>query len=89
MFIKVLVYKVFIIKEIICCTQAKWSNKKTTGFYAQEIEHIDPWNCFVNEDINGYKTLNYIGLIAPLVTYCQHLEKRITELETQLEGGIN
>lgn len=63
--------------------------QKTTGFYAQEVEHIDPWNCFVNEDINGYKTLNYIGLIAPLVTYCQHLEKRITELETQLEGGID
>ena len=63
--------------------------QKITGFYAQEVECIDPWNCFVNEDTNGYKTLNYIGLIAPLVTYCQHLEKRITELETQLEGGIN
>ena len=66
-----------------------FKEQKATGFYAQEVESIDPWNCFVNEDSDGYKTLNYIGLIAPLVTYCQHLEKRITELETQLEGGIN
>ena len=63
--------------------------QKATGFYAQEVESIDSWNCFVTEDIDGYKTLNYIGLIAPLVTYCQHLEKRITELETQLKGGMN
>lgn len=58
------------------------------GFYAQDVEEIDSWGCMVGE-MNGYKTLGYTELIAPLVTYCQHLEKRIVELESQLEGGGN
>lgn len=50
------------------------------GFYAQDVENADKWNCMVDE-MNGYKTLGYTELIAPLVAYCQHLEKRIEELE--------
>ena len=50
------------------------------GFYAQDVESADKWNCMVGE-INGFKTLGYTELIAPLVAYCQSLEARITELE--------
>lgn len=32
-------------------------------------------------EMNGYKTLGYSEIIAPLVAYCQHLEKRIKKLE--------
>lgn len=50
------------------------------GFYAQDVESIDPWDCMIGE-MNGYKTLGYTEIIAPLVTYCQHLEERIKQLE--------
>lgn len=50
------------------------------GFYAQDVEEADKWQCMVGE-MNGYKTLCYIELIAPLVAYVQKLEKRIEELE--------
>lgn len=56
--------------------------QKHVGFYAQDIEEIDKWNCMVGE-MNGYKTLSYTELIAPLVKYCQSLEKRIEELENK------
>ena len=64
-------------------------NEEHLGFYAQEVEEVNPWKANLTPSIGKYKGLNYTELIAPLVTYCQHLEKRITELETQLEGGIN
>ena len=54
---------------------------KQVGFYAQDIEAIDPWQTFVMTDNEGFKLLNYTALIAPLVTYCQKLEQRIEELE--------
>lgn len=50
------------------------------GFYAQDVEEADKWGCMVGE-MNGYKTLGYMELIAPLVAYVQKLEKRIEELE--------
>lgn len=50
------------------------------GFYAQDVAEQDKWNCMTGE-MNGYMTLGYTELIAPLVAYCQHLEKRIAELE--------
>ena len=50
------------------------------GFYAQDVAKYD--DVLVGED-NGYMTLNYRGLIAPLVAYVQHLEKRIEELEKE------
>ena len=62
----------------------KKNDMNQIGFYAQDIEQIDPWNCLVGES-EGYKTLNYIGMIAPLVTYCQYLEKRIDKLEAELK----
>lgn len=55
------------------------------GFYAQDIEEIDPYMCMVGET-NGYKTLGYTELIAPLVRYCQSLEERVAELEDKING---
>ena len=54
--------------------------EKHVGFYAQDVEEIDKWDCMVGE-MNGYKTLGYMELIAPLVAYVQKLEKRIEDLE--------
>ena len=50
------------------------------GFYAQDVAEADPWNCMTGE-MNGYMTLSYTELIAPLVAYCQHLEERVEKLE--------
>lgn len=50
------------------------------GFYAQDVVKSDPWNCMTGE-MNGYMTVGYAEIIAPLVAYCQSLEKRIEELE--------
>lgn len=50
------------------------------GFYAQDVKMADKWDCMTDEK-DGYLTLGYIELIAPLVAYCQKLEKRIEELE--------
>jgi hypothetical protein len=54
------------------------------GFYAQDVEEADKWDCMVGE-MNGYKTLGYVEIIAPLVAYCQHLEERIEALERMVE----
>jgi hypothetical protein len=50
------------------------------GFYAQDVAAVDPWNSMTGES-GGYMTLSYTEIIAPLVKYCQSLEKRIAELE--------
>ena len=52
------------------------------GFYAQDVEATDKWHALVGE-MNGFKTLDYMGIIAPLVAYCQHLERRIEKLEKE------
>lgn len=55
-------------------------DKDHVGFYAQDVEEADTWHCMTGE-LNGFKTLDYTEIIAPLVAYCQSLEKRIEELE--------
>ena len=54
--------------------------KKHVGFYAQDIKEVDKWGCMTDE-MNGYMTLGYMELLAPMVAYIQRLEKRIEELE--------
>lgn len=67
--------------------------RKELGFYAQDVEDTNLGEYLVDEsDDHGYedfKNLSYDGLIAPLVAYCQHLEKRIEQLEARLDetGG--
>lgn len=58
------------------------------GFYAQDVDDADPYGAFVTEterDGESIKMLDYSGLIAPMVAYCQHLERRIEALERRLE----
>ena len=52
------------------------------GFYAQDVKEADKWDCMTGE-MNGYLTLGYTELIAPLVAYVQKLEERIAELEKE------
>lgn len=55
--------------------------EKHVGFYAQDVAEVDKWDCMIGEEMNGYMTLGYMELIAPMVAYIQRLEKRIEELE--------
>lgn len=62
----------------------KMNDEDHVGFYAQDVEESDKWNSMVGE-MNGYKTLGYTEIIAPLVAYCQKLEERIANLEKQIQ----
>lgn len=59
--------------------------RRELGFYAQDVEETNLGEYLVDEAENygfeDFKNLSYDGIIAPLVAYCQHLEKRIEELE--------
>ena len=62
--------------------------ERHVGFYAQDVQDADPWGtATVSPDHSDESldfdplTLDYTALIAPLVAYCQHLEKRIEALE--------
>jgi hypothetical protein len=61
--------------------------RKQAGFYAQDVEEAckEGWPASpVSEVGDGSESrliLDYQALIAPLVAYCQHLEKRIEQLE--------
>jgi hypothetical protein len=52
---------------------------KDLGVIAQEVEQVFPE--LVGVDQRGYKTVNYIGLIAPLIEAVKELDARITALE--------
>ena len=63
------------------------------GFYAQDVDEADTWDTVMVEPQHTDEskdfdplTLEYTALIAPLVAYCQHLEKRIGELEDRIES---
>lgn len=63
------------------------------GFYAQDVDEADTWDTVMVEPQHTDEskdfdplTLEYTALIAPLVAYCQHLEKRIGELEERIEA---
>ena len=59
--------------------------RRELGFYAQDVEETNLGEYLVDESedfgFEDFKNLSYDGMIAPLVAYCQHLEKRIEELE--------
>ena len=54
------------------------------GFIAQEVEPVLPST--VSEGKDGYLSLNYQELIAPLYALVQEQEKRITQLEARLKA---
>ena len=52
------------------------------GFYAQDVQEVDPYDSsMVQVARNGFLSLNYTAIIAPLVAYVQALEARIESLE--------
>lgn len=66
--------------------------ERHTGFYAQDVQDAEPdgWDTatvtaqHTDEGLDfDPLTLDYQALIAPLVAYCQHLEKRIEALEKE------
>lgn len=54
------------------------------GFIAQEVEKIFP--DLVTTDSNGYKTMNYIGVIPVLTEAVKELKKENEELKSTLES---
>lgn len=57
------------------------------GFYAQDVQEADPNETgTVREGQDGFLSLDYSALIAPLVAYTQSLEARIAELEAKING---
>jgi hypothetical protein len=49
------------------------------GVIAQEVEQVFPE--LVHTDPGGYKRVNYLGLIAPLIEAVKELDARIEKLE--------
>jgi hypothetical protein len=56
---------------------------KDLGVIAQEVEKVFPE--LVHVDHRGYKTVNYQGLIAPLIEAVKELDVRIAALEAARE----
>jgi endosialidase-like protein len=52
---------------------------KDLGVIAQEVEQVFPE--LVHTDDRGYKTVNYLGLIAPLIEAVKELDIRLQALE--------
>lgn len=64
----------------------KKDGSRHTGFYAQDVRDADEWGTKTVRpldpaDEDSMLGLGYEELIAPLVAYCQQLEKRIERLE--------
>jgi len=60
------------------------NNDASTGFIAQDVEHIFP--DVVTTDINtGLKSVNYAALMAPLVEAVKEQQSRIDKLEAEID----
>lgn len=76
------------VNEFINRLKPAWFEKdeqKHLGFYAQDVQQTDRWQCMVDNDTNGYLTLGYTEILAPLVAYCQNLEQKVETLEQRIE----
>ena len=51
------------------------------GVIAQEVEEVFPELVHMSPD--GYKTVNYLGLIAPLIEALKELDARVDALESK------
>lgn len=61
----------------------KATNKKDIGFIAQDIEKIYP-ELVSNNGSDGMKAVNYMGLVAPMVSAIQELKRENDDLRHQL-----
>lgn len=66
-----------------CKYQYKGCDEVRYGFIAQEVQEIMP--DAVVEDDNGYLSLNYEQMIAPLYALVQEQQTRIDELENRID----
>jgi len=62
----------------------KADGRVSTGFVAQEVEAQYPYMVTTNPE-TGMMSVEYIQVVAPLVSAVQQLEARITELEAELQ----
>ena len=66
--------------------------ERRLGFYAQDVEKADRWQtstvseCEADERLGAVKSLDYSALIAPLVAYCQKLEKRLEGMQVEIDN---
>ena len=60
------------------------SHKTMSGFIAQEVQEIIP--DLVSNNNDGFKTVNYIGVIPHLVEAIKEQQKMIEELKAKIEN---
>ena len=63
---------------------------KSMGLYAQDVRKLDKWNVFtqyadekIKAPFKDFLILDYTAIMMPLISYCQNLEKRISQLENK------
>jgi len=59
--------------------RTKRQGTKDVGVIAQELQEIFPE--LVSEDVDGYLTVSYVGLLIPLIKTVQEQQKQIDELK--------
>jgi hypothetical protein len=64
--------------------RTKRQGTKDVGVIAQEIQEIFPE--LVSEDVDGYLTVSYVGLLIPLIKTVQEQQKQIDELKKLISG---
>lgn len=64
----------------------KWeeSGKQDIGLIAQDVEKVYPELVITNE-LTGYKSIQYAGIIAPLIETVKQQQERINALEARIE----
>lgn len=60
-------------------------NKTEFGFVAQDVEEIFPNLVTTAEDVSHTKSMNYVGLIAPLVEAIKEQQMMIEDLKSEVE----
>lgn len=70
----------------------KWNDLKPRGddlehigYIAQDVEKIAPY--LVGEDANGYKSLDYIGLLCAKIEYLERKVEQLSRYITEREGA--
>jgi len=64
--------------------RTKRQGTKDVGVIAQELQEIFPE--LVSEDVDGYLTVSYVGLLIPLIKTVQEQQKQIDELKKLISG---
>ena len=63
--------------------EMNFSSNKQIGLIAQDVEKIFPE--LVTTDNNGYKSVNYTGLIPVMIESIKTLQKEIEELKKKIK----